>query len=112
MTNRKTLVDGLRNAGVNIDATNTTRVYTDGVAYVLTQPAALTERRTYTVVAAVNVGQDLDAYADKVTAAITAIAGMVSLSYTPEYSAVPVPGREMPPADLCRIIVASDQLWH
>ena len=112
MTTRQALVDGLRNAGVNVDATNTTRVYTDGVAYVLTQPAALTERRTYTVIAAVNVGQDIDAHADKVTAAITGITGMVALSSATEYSAEPVPGRDMPPADLCRIIVASDQLWH
>ena len=112
MTARGDLMAGLSAAGVDVDATNTTRRYTDGIVYVLIEPAALTERRTFTVVAAVNVGQDLDAFADKVVAAIAGVDGMVALSQAADYSAQPVPGREMPDADLMRITVASDQLWH
>ena len=112
MTVRDDLLDGLRARGIRVDATNSERRYGDGIAYVLTEPAALTERRTYTVVCAVGVGLDFDALADKVAAAIAAIPGMVALSQTPAYAATPVPGREMPDADLMRIAVASDQLWH
>ena len=111
MSARTTLIEGLEAAGVDVDATGTRRRYIDGVCYVLTRPASLTERVTLSVVAAVNVGQDIDAYADVVAAAIAGIDGMVALSSTPAYADIPVPGREMPAADLVRISVASDQLW-
>ena len=112
MTARQTLIDGLKAAAIRVDATNTVRNYTDGVAYVLNQPAALTERHTYVVVAAVNVGQDIDTHAAAVLAAINTITGMTALSQTTAYADEPVPGRDMPPADLARIDVASDQLWQ
>ena len=112
MTTRRDLIEGLRAAAITVDSGNTVRRYLDGIVFVLTEPAALTERRTYTVVATVNVGQDLDAYADDVAAAIAGIDGMVALSQTADYAAVPVPGRDMPNGDLMRIVVASDQLWH
>ena len=113
MTARRDLLDGLRSADLFVDATNTVRRYTDGVVYILTEPTSLTERLTYTVIAAVNVGQDIDTYTDRV---LTALAGLgphfVALSQTTAYSDEPVPGRDMPPADLVRITVISDQLWH
>ena len=112
MTARDDLVDGLSARDIRVDATNSERRYGDGIVYILIEPAALTERRTYTVVCAVNVGQDFDALADRAAAAIAAIPGMVALSQAAEYSATPVPGRDMPDADLMRITVASDQLWH
>ena len=76
-----------------------------------TRPPA-TNPAPYTVVAAVKVGQDIETFSDRTQAAIAAAPEhFTALSTDYSYADTPVPGRDMPQADLARITVISDRLY-
>lgn len=111
MTVRARLLDTLRATGLRVDPTNTVRSYVDGVVYALDEPTELTQLVSYSVVVAVNVGQDTAEPAARCLVALNDSAEFTPIDGTTEYGAAPVAGRDMPDADLVRITVLSNTLF-
>ena len=111
MTVRDGLIDTLKRAGLKVDATNTTRLYVDGVVYVLTEVAEITQPLRYQVVAAVNIGRDIDSLLARCIAALAADPRWLPIDSSIAYGDEPVAGRDMPDGDVARITVITTTVF-
>ena len=111
MTARARLIAGLKAAKLRVDDTGTETNWTDGVVVVVTENASAGDVLRFSVCACVNVGQDVDAFGQRVIKAIDGIPGFAAVESTVEYNSTPISRWGLTDADIMRVTVLSTTLF-
>jgi len=110
MSARNDLIKALTEAGFTVDPTNTDSRYTDGIVYVMSSTYSVVDfENVINVIGAVNVTQDIDAYARRLLQAVRDTHRFVPRSMSFDYGSEPIPGRELKIADSVTIEVVSGE---